>query len=629
MSVTPSVLVSDAWSWYKDLTNEWISRAGYQIDIMGYLGVAPQIDFTVPADITVDYGTFLRPTAPTEPTVPTVNVTLPDAPALVAVTVAAASEAAPVEPAGLDTIAYAKPSAPNRAVPARPSDTDVVLDAVVVPDAPTYTMPADPTLLDLNFPEVPDLTIPTFDGVRPDMVLDLPQQTFAWQFAEYDQTLIATIQSQLSSMTLNGLALPPAVEQAIFDRQRGREDIASLKAVQEATDDLAARGIRQPAGLAARALERIRAVNRQTTSAANRELSISIAGMNVEAVKFAIAQAISLEVALVQNNLQKNDLALRAAQAQQAVVIDLFNARVTLHNAQWEGYKADAQVFESRIRGIQAEADVYKAQIDAQKVIGDVNESLVRAYGERMRAIGVLAEFYRTSVDAARAKGELNTQKLEQARLRIQTWSTDIEAWGKEWDGYRTSVEAELGNVRAFETLGNVYGRRIDAWKAKRGADFDEARIAIDVENQKLERYRALLTGSQIDSQVQLAAVDAILRKYTVQGSIYAAEGQMSAAESASHDRTASLRIEAARLSVETANANNKMRGDYALKAVDQAIEANRAKATILAQLASSTMSGVNFGASISGSLGVSNSYSVGYSGDAENAPSWPLISDI
>lgn len=627
MSITPSVLVEQAWTRFQEMSNTWVERSALQIDLLGYLGTPPTIAWETPPSIEVDLSTFVRPVAPVAPTVPAVAVTLPTAPELSSVSVADA-DPVPTEP-DFSGLGYVKPDAPTQAFPTRPTDLDVSLADVVVPDAPAYTMPAEPSLYTLDLPTLPDLTLPTFDGVRPDTIVDLPQQTFAWQYQQYDLTLVNSIKSNLSGMMLNGLALPPAVEAAIFDRARGREDVLTNQAVQDGLSDLADRGIRQPAGLASRMLNRIRAEARQRASSASRDLSISIAQQNVEAVKFAIAQAISLEVAMVQANTQQNDLTLRAAQAQQAIVIDLFNARVALHNAQWEGYKADAQVFESRLRGLQAQVDAYRAQIEGQKAIGDVNESLVRAYGERMRALNVLADFYRSSIDAAKAKAEINTQKLEQVRLRLQAYGQDIDAWGKAWDGYKAQVQAELGNTQVYETLGNVYGKRVDAWRTKRQSDLEASRVALEVENQKLERYRALLTGAQIDSQVQLAAVDAVLRQYSTQGSVYAAEGQVAAAEAQAMDRNASLRIEQARLAVDTANSNNRLRADYALKAVDQAIETNRAKAQILAQLAAATLSGVNFGASISGSLGVSNSYSVGYSGDAENAPSWPLINNI
>ena len=65
-------------------------------------------------------------------------------------------------------------------------------------------------------------------------------------------------------------------------------------------------------------------------------------------IRFALSTAITLEVALVQANTVNNELALKGASAAQQFAIDLFNARVALHNADWEGFKADAQVFESR-----------------------------------------------------------------------------------------------------------------------------------------------------------------------------------------------------------------------------------------------------------------------------------------
>src|SRR5690606_6983985 len=154
---------------------------------------------------------------------------------------------------------------------------------------------------------------------------EAPARTFTFAPNQYDDALVQTIRSRLSSMAITGLGLPPDVEAAIFDRARGRAGVLSLQQQQEFDDGLAARGLRQPAGLLQRGRARIAAEARQRASGANRELSIAVAQQNVEAVRFALSQAIALEVALIQANTANNELALRGAIAEQQVAIDLFN----------------------------------------------------------------------------------------------------------------------------------------------------------------------------------------------------------------------------------------------------------------------------------------------------------------
>jgi hypothetical protein len=395
----------------------------------------------------------------------------------------------------------------------------------------------------------------------------------------------------------------------------------ALQAVQDVADDLATRGLRQPGGLFRRARERVAAEARQKSAGASRDLSIEVARQNVDAVRFALSTAISLEVSLVQANTANNELALRGAQATQQFAIDLFNARVALHNADWEGFKADASVFESRIRALNSQIELYKGQVDAQKVVGEVNESLVRALAERLRARGVLIDLYRANIEGARAKGEYNTQLLEQDRLRLQKFGADVDAWAKQQDGYRIAVEAELGNARFHEVMGNVYGRRVEAWATRNRAYFDQGRFTIEAQIQKLERYKAALQGALIDSQTQVAANDTKIRAYAADGNIYGVQAQVSGLEGEFADRQQRLRVESANLRVNTLQKSAELTANYALKVIDQEIEVLKAKAQVVSQMGASTMSGMSFGASYGGSMSVNGSYGTNwsFSGNADD----------
>lgn len=613
---SPRDFVLSGWNYQRDLGNTWREYVIESLANFSAIQPAP-ISFEVPVDLTVDYGTFIVPTPPTRPTFSDVSVTLPTAPVLADVAAPAVTDA-PVEP-DFGALTYSKPAAPNTAMPVRPDLAEPTLIQIVVPDAPALPDIEDPTLYDIVLPDVPTFTVPTFDAVRPVRDFTVPVQTFAWQAVAYDNTMIDSVKSRLSDMTINGLGLPADVEQALFDRQRNREDALTLQATQDASDTLASRGLRQPQGLLTRTLDRIRTESRQRTSGANRDLTIRMAELAVEGVKFALSQAITLEVALVQVNVQNNELALKGASAAQQFAIDLFNTRVALFNADMEGFKTDAAVFESRIRALDSQVNLYKSQVDAQKVIGDVNESLVRSLSERLRARGVLIDLYRANVEAARAKGEINTQLLEQERLRLQTFQADVEAWSTQQQGYKISVDAELGNVQALEALGNVYGRRVETWATKNKLYFDQGRFQIEAQIQQLEKYKALLQGANIDAQTQIAVRDSQTRVYGADVAAYGTQGQIAGLQAAQADRQASLRVETARLRIETAQKSAELTANYAIKVIDEQIEVLKAKAQIVAQLAASSQSGVNFGASYSGSIGIgmSASHSVSWSGDA------------
>ena len=590
-------LVQDGVEFIKGEASGLMDSAKFAISQVGaaLLDVpTPEISFTPP---TVDVGTFYRPASPSDPTVPTIDTTMPSAPSLDGIALDDLP-AAPTEP-DFGAMVYVKPGAPTAAMPTEPADTDVPLVEIDIPDAPTNAMPDEPELYALNLPAIPDLSIPAFDGVRPTFDLEPPAHTFAWTYQPFDETYIGNIQSKLSAMTINGLALPPDVEQAIFDRLRGREDVLTLQDIEETANTLAGRGLRQPAGLLAAAIERRRNQARQTSSGASRDLAIAMAEKNVEAVKFALSQGIALESTLLQAHISIQSLTLDAAKATQQAFIQVFEAQVSLHNAQWEGFKAEAQVYESRIRALAAEVDAYRAQVDGQKAIGDVNESLVRAFGEKIRAMSAMADIYRAQVEGAKAKGEINVQRLEQARLRIQTFSTKVDAWGKGWDGYRAQVEAEAASLKFFEVQGNIYANRVQAWKGQVEAQDTRARAQIAAQGQELDVFRAAVAAAQARIQGDTASGELATRVFQAQVARFAAEGQMSSSEVNAINDSQRTILDGSRLVYDSAKTNAEIAANVGLKRIEYAMDANRGVAQIWAQLAASVFSGLNFSGSV------------------------------
>lgn len=566
---------------------------------------APVITYSAPV---IETGTFIRPTAPTAPTISGVSVTLPDTPSLTDVTLDALTDA-PTAP-DFSGLVFSKPAAPTAAMPTRPADTDVSLVEIVVPDAPAYVIPGDPTLYTITIPDIPDLAIPTFSGTRPTLTLEAPTEGLNWAFTAYDQSTIETVKATLLQMVTSGQALPADVEQAIFDRARGREDALSLSAKQQAASALASSGLRQPAGMLQRTSERLEAQTRAASAGGSRDLSIEIARMNVQAVQFGLSQLGTLEVALMQDHIAAQGLMLEGAKAAIGATIDIFNANVALHNAQWEGFKAEANVFESQIRALQAEADVMKTRIEGQKVIGDLNESLVRAYGEKVRSLSALADMHRAQVEAAKAQGEINVQRLEQVRLRLQAYQIDVDAWDKGWSGFEKQVNAEATGLRFHEAKANVYGQQVNAWRSLVEAQGTRANTQIAANGQRLDLFRAQLAGVATDVQAQSANVEAVARLFATQAALFSAEVQASAAESNAVNDSSRLRLDGSRLEWDTARSNAEIAANFALKRGDLALEGHRGAAQIWSQLASALLSGMNFGASMSygESLGISYS---------------------
>jgi hypothetical protein len=614
---TPRDFVQSGWDYFRLIGGQWITLSQQALGDITNFDITP-IAFDATFDLTVDYGSFVRPVAPVVPDLGTIDVDLPAAPTNDVITIPDLGEA-PAEP-DFTGLTYSPPAAPDAAMPTLPPDIQPTLDEVTLPDLPTYVLPDSPTLYALDLPDPPSIVLPEFDAERPTFDFDTPDTAFNWQEVAYSSTLLDAVKDNLASMLEGGLGLPAAIEQAIFDRGRSRADVLARKRVQERAEDLGSRGLYEPAGYLARALDQAREEGRAEAAGHNRDITIRAAEIEVESIRFALQQAGALEIALLRQNSEINQRALEAAKIASDIQVQVFNALVNRFNLDVTMYQADAAVFRERLQAKVAEVDVYRAQIEGQKAIGDINEGLVRAYAEEVRSIQALADMYRAQIEGAKVASEMNTQKLEQARLRVSAFSEEVRAWSAQQEGYRSQVEAQLGNVRVYEAVGNLYSRRVEAYRIKGDAYIQQGQFQLAQQTLGWDGYRAALEAARVTIQAQAGAIDATARTFGARASMYEAEGRITEAESAAHDRTAQLRLAVANARLAAAQTNANMQINQSIQIGTLYLEQLKAKAQVVSQLASATMSGVNFGASYSGSLGHAYSMNVGYSYSGEAA---------
>lgn len=615
-------LVTQAANLYEERTERWIGEITQTLHALDAALQIQPVNFTVTYNPEGFLPRFERPERPTLPAFPQVTVAERDVPDLEPVALRELGEA-PAEPDLSPYLDTAPPTPPNAPMPTAPADIDVVLDPITMPDRPAFVLPTKAELYALDLPEVPELVLPEFDGQRPQFALEAPEDgRLAYVETAYRSDLLDAMKAKLGELMQGQLGLPLVVEQAMFDRGRAREDRASRKLLQEVDEAMASRGLTVPNGLHARALREAHTANRDATHGLNRDVTIRTAEMAVEGLRFALTQGMVLEQTLIQQNEALNERALRVALAARDYAIQRFNALVGYHNLQWQAYQTDAQVYRTRIDAKLSELEILRAKIEQQRLVGEVNKTLVEQFEAEYRGLQALADFYRTDVEAAKARGEINVQRIQAAELLVRRFATQMDAWGKQHDAYGKEVEAWLGRTRIAEVLAGVFATRMRAYQTKGEAYFNEGRFKIERNQQVLEAFRAALASDDQRLRAQLGNVDAIARRAAAEAVLYQADAGVAQAESAAYDRTAQLKIENERNRVQAALQQAELSMQQMLKIADLLSQILRDKANVLGQLVASSQSGVNYGASLSGSLGTSFGYgkSFSYSGDTADA---------
>lgn len=508
----------------------------------------------------------------------------------------------------------AQPDAPNIVGPgAAPT-----FSAPVLPDKPELSLPALPTFETLNLPAVPSITLPLFTSTAPTDQIVAPTDAFTFTPEEYVSALLDKTKATISRMQDGGTGLPAAIEQALFDRSRQRIDEETFRAIEEVYDEFGTRNFSEPNGMLATRVDRVRQEGRTRAAETNRDITIQVHNVEIENLRFAVQQGVAFEQAFAQLALEQQRLLLAVAQNNRDTAIALLNARISVFNAKLQAYQTDAQVFEARVRAELAKAEVYRAQIDGERARGEINEQRVRLYSEQIRAVQTAADLYRTQVQAIQAEVETNQATIEGYRASVQAYAERYRAYAAEWDGYRASVDGERAYVEAYNTSVNAFANRVQVWDRQQNVKFERERLRLQQADQTLRVWDGDLRKFLALVQAESGRIGAYAQGTNALATMYQADASVAASESAAADRSfeLGLRKEQAQVDVELRKGEIRIQENIQLLTLLARVREQLAQVT--SQLAASTMSAVNYSASIGSSTGQSSSCSTSYNFSGE-----------
>lgn len=158
--------------------------------------------------------------------------------------------------------------------------------------------------------------------------------------------------------------IPVALEQAIWDRARGKDTLEALRMEEESASQLSTRGFSTPPGLLYDRLLQVQqsAANKSSTIA--RELAIKQMEIAVDMVKFAVGEVTKLRIGIA---AALADF-IRAWMAMPTAAADIARAKSLMHQALWNS-SADY---------IRAQVAIGQLSLDAQKTNALVNVDMQR-----------------------------------------------------------------------------------------------------------------------------------------------------------------------------------------------------------------------------------------------------------
>jgi len=580
---------------YTTFSTQAVGRANAALDKLTTYTIDP-ISFDVSFDDEGNVGTYQFPPRPDDPDITFNGVTDPPAPPTVR-TADIAIDAAPTDTTIAPVIGNVP--TPDVSLPAQPGPAPV-LDTVIVPDAPTFADIPDPTLFAINLPTPIPLNLPTFQGQRPVFNIKPPPNSFTFTPQEYVSALLTKTQGQISTMLDGGTGLPAAVIQALRARAYAAVDIAETRAVQQVTEEFGNLGWTEPSGLLYKKVRRARQDSQNQRNGVDRDIFINDEQIAVENLRFAVGQGVALESALFAAHNEFMRVALEAASTTVRIAIETFNAQVALIELQEKAYETDAAVFRDLITAESQKIEIYRAQLEAQRVIGELNQQLVAVFNAKIQALLAKVEVYKAEVAGAQAKADVIHTVIEGRRAEIEAYAAEVGAYRDVWNAYTAQVEGQKVKADIYAVMENAFGQRVQAFKTVQDTKIAAANLKVALSDLDLRGWRGkldLFLGKIDAEKTRVMANVGVLGAHT---ELYKADASIQATASEVRNRNLQLILARAQAKVDTEIKNVSLAIDQREKDFGLVLEKAKTIASVEAQVAGSAMSALSFHTGIS-----------------------------
>lgn len=498
-----------------------------------------------------------------------------------------------------------KPDAPD----SRPSLIDVTQ---YIPEDLTVKFPELPTFEDLNLPDPPSVIEHDFTGVRPTQDLQVPNDSEVSKIAkpEYKERLMKDIEAELRRKMKGGTGLPPAIEQMLFTRAKFREEETADRAIMEAVDDWASRGFSLPSGILDKKIQAVRQENQSQANAFSREIEIQSFTREQENLQFAITQGMALENISVQIFTAVIQQLFAQAQAIDQFGLSAVGAKIELFNAEVNMFRIEAEVYRELIRAELNKIETYRAQIESQRVIGELNQQKIDLYRRQLDGLSVMTQIYATRVQAADTVSSINQNLVRTYEADISAYRAGIESNRAEFEAWQAEIQGELGKIQGYEAEARAFSARASAYEAGVNAKTIVPRLEIDRARLNVERYRTDIQryGEQLRAETE--RINAMVRRYEAEQRTWDIDTNWQIARQEGQINYERLRMDDRKMHLDVHLRDNELRMQEFNSVTQTTLGSMQAAGQIASQLASSAMSAVNVSASTSESGSASNNWS-------------------
>ncbi len=497
----------------------------------------------------------------------------------------------PEPPSALMNPLIDSPLLTSRVEPLKPQVSLPVFDAAIPVDTTVAPTDLEARFSDAYRSAAPS-TIAMLDGY-----VDAQLAKFNPRYAEQ----MGRIEDQLATYLAGGTGISPAVESAIYERSRGKTDADARRARDAAYVEAAGRGFTMPPGFLLSAVQQARQAGADNNARAAGEIVVMQAELEQKNLQFAVTTSAGLRVSMLnaalsyhQNLITINGQALDYAKSVLNAILEMYNTGVKVYSLKLDGYKAEAAVFEVRLKSALAGIELYKVEIAALEALTNVDKAKVDVYRARIDALSSLSNVYRSQIEAVQGRVSLEKLKLDVFQARVQAYATQVQAKNAEWQGYSAAVNGEQSKAQLFQAQASAFGAQVQGYRAIIDGKSEVVRATAATNDARAKQYAAILSGysAVVQARGDKARTQLENQRQVIVGFQAQSQAQVANAQVAQeyYKSVSQIAIENAKLQLSA----QVQVADSTRAFGDSLARLGSANATIFGNLAGAAMSGMN-----------------------------------
>ncbi len=341
------------------------------------------------------------------------------------------------------------PLSPNSAPPdfGTLPDTPDSPSVITPPDVPVINTPTIPVIKDINIPDFTSIindrdftsTVPTFN-LQPLSVPPITALNNSWGSSLND----AVRNKLLSNIQDGGTGLSPAIESAIFARETERGSQTLQDAIDKTTSQWAKMGFTLPDGLLSAEIATLNKEYMNKRLDVSRDISIEQAKLEQENLKYSLQYATMLELKMFDLADSYAQRAFLASKATIETLVQVYNSNLDTFKVKVQAYQAEAAAYESFIKSKLMEVEKWKAEIEGQKLIADVNEQDLKLYNAQWEGEIVKVKLYESQHQANIALIQYNKGIIDRYAAQIQAYAAKSNALVGQYNSDVVVYEADI-----------------------------------------------------------------------------------------------------------------------------------------------------------------------------------------